>query len=145
MDWLHCDLVGRLRPKVNNTSYSVVQGRQFINSKSMRPKNNLKIPRFSDMQLCAFPPCQQIYSYMFDTDTALHTEYIQEKRWNTGSVSALSAGAYTVTLLVMVIEWKGVGVQPPPSPARADFSIMMECTPEKLAIATTLCVLCGST
>ncbi len=25
---------------------------------------------------------------------------------------------------------KGVGVHPPPSPARADFSIMMGCTPE---------------
>ncbi len=37
-----------------------------------------------------------------------------------------------------VIGWKGEGVQPPPSSARADFSIMMGCTPES-AIAT-LCV-----
>jgi hypothetical protein len=34
------------------------------------------------------------------------------------------------TLLVMVIDRKGVGVQPPPSPARAEFSITMGCTPE---------------
>ncbi len=108
------------------------------------------------------------------------------KRWNRGSVSALSAGAYTATLYVMVnrgdmngrfqmqggknwifskeinanrffwdshwleiwknllcpsmgpkggsvamdSELKGAGVHPPPSPARADFSIMIECTPE---------------
>ncbi len=39
-------------------------------------------------------------------------------------MSAHSAGAYTATLLVM-------GVHPPPSPARANFTLIMnECTPE---------------
>jgi len=32
--------------------------------------------------------------------------------------------------MVIYIEWKGVGVHPPSSPARADFSIMMGFTPE---------------
>jgi hypothetical protein len=47
-----------------------------------------------------------------------------------GSVSALSAGAYTATLYGMVTRMKGSGCAPPPSVARADFSIMMECTPD---------------
>jgi hypothetical protein len=44
------------------------------------------------------------------------------------SVSALLAEAYTATLYVMVnrVEW---GLRAP-SPAWANFSIMMECTPE---------------
>ncbi len=45
-------------------------------------------------------------------------------------MSAHSAGAYTATLLVMVNVIKGVGVHPPPSPARANFTLMTECTPE---------------
>jgi hypothetical protein len=45
-------------------------------------------------------------------------------------VSAHSAGAYTATLLVMVNVMKVVGVHPPPSPARANFTLMTECTPE---------------
>ena len=45
-------------------------------------------------------------------------------------MSAHSAGAYTATLLVMVNVMRGVGVNPPPSPARADFTLMTECTPE---------------
>jgi hypothetical protein len=45
--------------------------------------------------------------------------------------SALSAGAYTATLCVMVnIVKGGRRVSPPPSQAWANFSIMMECTPE---------------
>jgi hypothetical protein len=28
------------------------------------------------------------------------------------------------------MEWKGVGVHPPPSPAWANFTLLMECTPE---------------
>ncbi len=51
---------------------------------------------------------------------------MEGERGNTVRLSALSAG----TLYVMVIDWKGMGVHPPPSPARADFSIMMGCTPE---------------
>jgi hypothetical protein len=48
-----------------------------------------------------------------------------------GSVSALSAGAYTTTLYVMVdIVKKVVGVYPPHSPTRANFSIVMKCTTE---------------
>jgi hypothetical protein len=47
-------------------------------------------------------------------------------------VSAHSAGAYTATLLVMVNVVKGRGGAPTPStsPAWANFSIMIECTPE---------------
>jgi hypothetical protein len=47
-------------------------------------------------------------------------------------VSAHSAGAYTATLLVMVNVIRGGGraVHPPPSPARANFTLMTECTPE---------------
>ncbi len=55
------------------------------------------------------------------------------------SVCALSAGAYTATLYVMLIGWEGVGVHPPPSLARADFSIMMGRTPEignRLSVCT---------
>ncbi len=44
--------------------------------------------------------------------------------------SALSAGANTATLYLMVTRAKGGGCTPPPSPARTDFSIKMECTPE---------------
>ncbi len=45
-------------------------------------------------------------------------------------MSALSAGAYTATLLVMVNVIKGDGRAPPTSPARANFTLMTECTPE---------------
>jgi hypothetical protein len=45
-----------------------------------------------------------------------------------GSASGLSAGAYTTTLNVMVDRVKGGGRAP--SPGRADFSIMIEYTPE---------------
>ncbi len=45
-------------------------------------------------------------------------------------MSAHSAGAYTATLLVMVDVKKGVGVHPTPSPARANFILTTECTPE---------------
>jgi hypothetical protein len=49
-----------------------------------------------------------------------------------GGVSALSAEAYTATLYVMVNIVKGGERAPPPprSPARADFTIMTECTLE---------------
>ncbi len=46
------------------------------------------------------------------------------------SVSTLSAGAYPATLYVMVYRVKEGGRVPPPSTAKADFSIMMECKPE---------------
>jgi hypothetical protein len=48
-----------------------------------------------------------------------------------GSVSALSAGAYTTTLLVMVdrVKWGG-RAPPPPHHHQADFTIIMKCTPE---------------
>ncbi len=45
-------------------------------------------------------------------------------------MSAHSAGAYTATLLVMVNVMRGGGRAPPPSPARANFTLMTECTPE---------------
>ncbi len=44
------------------------------------------------------------------------------------SVSALSAGAHTTILLVMVDRVKGGVCVPPPSPGWTDFTIMMECT-----------------
>ncbi len=43
-------------------------------------------------------------------------------------ISALSTGAYTTTLNVMVDIVKRVGVHPPPSPIWANFSIKMEFT-----------------
>jgi hypothetical protein len=47
------------------------------------------------------------------------------------SVSALSAGAYTKTLLVMVDgSERGRGGAPPPKPGWPDVTIMMECSPE---------------
>jgi len=45
-------------------------------------------------------------------------------------VSAHSAGAYTATLLVMVNVKRGGGRAPPPSPARTNFTLITECTPE---------------
>jgi hypothetical protein len=54
---------------------------------------------------------------------------IEEKQGEC-TVYVLSAGAYTTTMLVMVDRVKGGGVHPPPSPDWADFTIMMECTPE---------------
>ncbi len=45
---------------------------------------------------------------------------------NMGSVFVLSAGVYTTTLYVMVDRVKGGGRAPPPSPAWANFSIIME-------------------
>jgi hypothetical protein len=44
-----------------------------------------------------------------------------------GRVSALTAGAFTTTILVMV---GGEGGPAPPSLGWVDFTIMMECTPE---------------
>ncbi len=58
------------------------------------------------------------------------TEYIFSKRWNRVSVSAHSAGAYTATLLVMLNVKRGGGRAPPPSPARANFTLITEYTPE---------------
>jgi hypothetical protein len=46
------------------------------------------------------------------------------------TVSAHSAGAYTATLLVMVIVVKGSGRAPPTLTSQANFTLMMECTPE---------------
>ncbi len=57
------------------------------------------------------------------------------------SVSALSAGVYTATLYMMVDRVKEDGRAPPPSPARADFSIMMEWKEKNRPLP--LCVLCG--
>ncbi len=49
-------------------------------------------------------------------------------------MSAHSAGAYTATLLVMENVIKGggraLGVHPPPPPAKTDFTLITECTPE---------------
>jgi hypothetical protein len=54
----------------------------------------------------------------------------RRKGWwrNRRSVSALSSGAYTTTLLVMVDRLKGG--RRAPSPGWAEFTIMMECTTE---------------
>ncbi len=53
-------------------------------------------------------------------------------RLSAHSVSAHSAGAYTATLyMLMVNVMKGVGRAPLPSPAWANFTLMMECTPER--------------
>jgi hypothetical protein len=60
-------------------------------------------------------------------------------QWNRVSVSAHSAGAYTATLLVMVNVVKGGGRAPPTLTSQANFTLMMECTPE--AAITTLCTL----
>jgi hypothetical protein len=54
-----------------------------------------------------FPNCRFFHHWN-------HRVHIGE-RWNRGSVSALSAGAYTATLFctwLYVIGWKGVGVHP---------------------------------
>jgi hypothetical protein len=65
-------------------------------------------------------------------------------------VSAHSAGAYTATLLVMVKVMKGGGRAPPPSPAWANFTLMMECTPESsrcysvYPVCNTICVQASS-
>ncbi len=45
-------------------------------------------------------------------------------------MSAHSAGAYTATLLVLVNVMRGGGRAPPPTPARTNFTVMTECTPE---------------
>ncbi len=62
------------------------------------------------------------------------------------SVSAHSAGAYTGTLLVMVNVIKGCGcavVHPPPAPAWANFTLMMECTPESSRCYSVYSVVLG--
>jgi hypothetical protein len=48
-----------------------------------------------------------------------------------GSTSALSAGAYTKTLLVLMVDRvKGGWRAHPPTPGWPDVTIMMECSPE---------------
>ncbi len=69
------------------------------------------------------------------------TEY-KGLRWNRGSISAFSAGANTATLYVIITRVKGGGCTPPPSPARTNFSIMMECTPE-ISNCHSVSILCG--
>ncbi len=67
------------------------------------------------------------------SQTASTTEYIQGQSRNRGSVSALSAGAYTTTLYVMVdiVKRGGRAPTPPPiTPGWANFYIITECTPE---------------
>jgi hypothetical protein len=59
------------------------------------------------------------------------------------SVSALSAGEYTTTLLVMVDRVKGGGMHP--LPGWDEFTIMLECTPEnghRQYICTLSSVIC---
>jgi hypothetical protein len=62
-------------------------------------------------------------------------------------VSAHSAGEYTVTLLVMVIVVKGGGRAPPTLTSQANFTLMMECTPESgryhsvYSVVSTACCL----
>jgi hypothetical protein len=53
-----------------------------------------------------------------------------EKRVEEKKEIALSARAYTTTLLVIVDRVRGDGRAPPPSPGWAEFTIMMECTRE---------------
>ncbi len=70
-----------------------------------------------------------------------------EQKWEGGGVSALSAGAYTTTQYVIVDipserGW-AMGMQPPPSPGWANFSIMMECTPESDYCLYECTLLCG--
>ncbi len=59
---------------------------------------------------------------------AKFTEYKYCKSRNRKNVSVISA--YTTPLYVMVDILKGVGLAPPPSPGRVDFSYMMECKPK---------------
>ncbi len=75
-----------------------------------------------------------------------HRVPIGVEKKNGECISALSDGAYTTTLLVMVDRVKsGKGVHPPPSPGWADFTIMMECTTPESGHCHSLCVLlCGS-
>ncbi len=81
------------------------------------------------------PPSSGSSTWVFDL-TPLPWMFIPQstyfyQRWNRVSVSAQSAGAYTATLLVMVNVMKGGGrAPPPPLPAWANFTHMMECTPE---------------
>jgi hypothetical protein len=80
---------------------------------------------------CNFPLKRQLYRYEQTFSIYYHRVHIGVDEIGGGDgVSSLSAGAYTATLYVMVTIKKGGGRAPPHSPARADFSIMMECTPE---------------
>ncbi len=90
-------------------------------------------------------PCFMVISFI-TTDTegrppAPQSTYLY-KRWNRVSVSAHSAGAYTATLLMMVNVIKGVGVHPPHSPARANFTLITECTPESSRCNSVYSVSC---
>ncbi len=53
-------------------------------------------------------------------------------------MSALSAGAFTTTFYVMVVTVKGGGRAPPPSPAWADFALMMDAGKVAISILCTL-------
>ncbi len=53
----------------------------------------------------------------------------EKGRVEIGGVPALSAGAYT-SILLMVNRVKGGGAHHPPSPSWAEFTILIECTPE---------------
>ena len=55
---------------------------------------------------------------------------VEMKQGQCITVSAHSAGAYTATLLVMVIVGKGGGRAPPTLISQANFTLMMECTSE---------------
>ncbi len=59
-----------------------------------------------------------------------NSEYCDHRVRNRVSVSAHSARAYPATLLVMVNVVKGGGRAPPPSPAWANFTLMIEFAPE---------------
>jgi hypothetical protein len=78
--------------------------------------------------LSGFPPRIRPQANLGGADHRVHIFTRDE----TGLVyiSAHSAGAYTATLLVMVNAMKGGGVDPPPTPAWANFTLVMECTPE---------------
>ncbi len=74
------------------------------------------------MYILTAPPCAQ--------DHRVHI-FTWDETANRVSVSAHSAGAYTATLLVIVNVMKGGrrAVHPPPTPARANLTLTMECTP----------------
>jgi len=73
----------------------------------------------------------------------------RKKTWLTSNMltSKGSLGKWTIHRVHKGNRVKGGGLAPPPSPARADFSIMMKCTPE-IGHCHSMCtgtVLCGAT
>ncbi len=121
--------LGVLRLATQAIYYSIVQQTETNSLVLVLQVHGSCVNCYSQLQGPSFTPNQSAVAVIFSPTEYVHI-FTRDETGLVCTVYAYSAGAYTATLLVMVNVMKGVGVHPPPSPAQANFTLMMECTPE---------------